>query len=170
MQSPSPPKSALSHFLSPICQTYFPFLQFSTALSLVSNFYSCISNMFSEIGNWLLQWCHQDLQGVLLQGTDHRIRQVTYKFVPNNIPTFWLLALNGFNSIFLLPIYRSCIETISCIKQCNNLGLSLHFKYSLQSTAYILFLVFILNLIWSLHFILTENNEVQIYLYSKGQF
>ena len=122
--------------------------------------YSCISNMFSEIGNWLLQWGHQDLQGVLLQGIDHRIRQVTYKFVPNNIPTFWLLALNGFNSIFLLPIYRSCIETISCIKQCNNLGLSLHFKSSLQSTGYILFLVFILNLIWSLHFILTENNKV----------
>ena len=40
------------------------------------------------------------------------------------------------------------------------LGLSLHFIPSLQSTVYILFLVFILNLIWSLHFILTENNKI----------
>ena len=42
-QSPSPPKiCSMFHFLSSIYRTSFPFFLFSTAASLVSNFYSVI--------------------------------------------------------------------------------------------------------------------------------
>ena len=79
-------------------------------------------------------------QGVLMLHTDLRIGVVIYKFVSYNIPTFWLFALNGFN-------YRSYIENISHVKQCDNLGLSLHFvpslhfKPNLQSAVCILYLL-----------------------------
>ena len=43
-------KFGLFHFLSSMRHTSFPFLQFSTAASLVSNFYPCVPKTFSEIG------------------------------------------------------------------------------------------------------------------------
>ena len=34
--------------------------------------------------------------------TDLRIGEVIYEFVSYNIPSFWLISLNGFDFIFLL--------------------------------------------------------------------
>ena len=34
--------------------------------------------------------------------TDLRISEVIYEFVSYNIPSFWLISLNGFDFIFLL--------------------------------------------------------------------
>ena len=47
--------------------------------------------------------------------------------------TFQLFALNGFDFILWLPLYRSYVENISRIRRCDNLGFSLHFNPNLKS-------------------------------------
>ena len=38
----------------------------------------------------------------MMYGTDLRIGEVIFEFVSYNIPSFWLISLNGFDFIFLL--------------------------------------------------------------------
>ena len=46
---------------------------------------------------------------------------------------FQLFALNGFDFILWLPIYRAYVENVSRIRRCNNMAFSLHLKPNLQS-------------------------------------
>ena len=113
---------------------------------LVSNFYSCILKSVAQMLGRDTRFHSDVIRFTRCFDVTHRSEnwRDEYEFVSYNIPTFWLFSLNGFDFNFLLPIYRSCIENISRIKRCDNLGLSLRSKPNLQSA------------VCSLHFTLTS--------------
>ena len=157
---PPPPESVLFHFLSSTCQTSFPFLQFSTAASLVSNFYSCIPNTFSEIGladvmtiHWLLQGRHQISKVFWFKAHIWELKRWFLNLSPTTIQLFgflhWMVSISFFCSQHeghILKMYRvsndATIYASVCILNpvCSlHFVSSLHFKPNLQSAVCILY-------------------------------
>ena len=121
------------HFLSSIYRTSFPFFLFSTAASLVWNFYSCILKMSSEFDrtdvgmtHWFQQWRLQIF--VCFSDVTHRSEVMS----PITFQLFGFIHSTLSISFFLANI-KIIHWIILRIKRCDNSSLSLHFNPSLQS-------------------------------------
>ena len=57
---------------------------------------------FQDYKLYKVAWNAVTYNAETLQRTDLRIGEVIYEFVSYNVPSFWLISLNGFDLIFLL--------------------------------------------------------------------